>query len=196
MIPVNAGLAYFGTIGLHEGGHAITALALGADDVSVTVLPTRDDEGNLHLGYTKAYIEGGFSDSEATLFNTMGPAATFLGHAGSRLLLRSGEVPKIIQPTVAWFGLFNGISFYYQTIQGIARKKDKDLGKEDIWISIVMLSGVAIFDLVDFFTDEDDRYFGVLFGEDFYEPKKETSNLRFIVTPQKGGGFVGIGGKF
>jgi len=52
LLPVNIAAAYFGSVALHEGGHAITAEAFGATDVDVYVLPRKDRNGNQHLGLT------------------------------------------------------------------------------------------------------------------------------------------------
>jgi len=194
LIPVNIAAGYFGSVGLHEAGHAITGYGIGADSVKVSVLPEQDDKEKWHLGLTSIKKERGISELENTLFLTMGPTASFLGHASSRIALRSGELPYILQPTVAWFDLFNQISFYYHTISGLS-KGHTDLGKTDRWISGVMLGGVLLFDVVDFVLEGDPlKRFKVLFGEDFYENKTEKlkPSCDFLVTPYEDGGFAGF----
>lgn len=187
LIPVNAAVAYFGTVGVHEAGHALTAKALGADSVKVSLLPVRE-EGNFHFAYTTAYHKG-WSKTEESLFNTMGLTASFLTHVGTRELLKTGYVPKMLQPTFAWLSLFNRGSFYFHALAGLARSKSTDLGKEDPWVSAVMLLGIVSYDVYDFLIDEGPTY-KVLIGADFYEPKED--RLRFVSSLLPGGGFVGF----
>lgn len=194
MIPVNVVGAYFGSVGLHEGGHAITASALGASDVNVYMLPRTDRDGHRHLALTTYRSRvGELSPLDFTLINTMGPAAQFVGHVGMRELLKTRRVPRLLQPTLAWFGLFNQIGFYAHTIYGIARLEGTDLSKEDVWISLVMLGGGLAYDIYDFVTeDKPENRFKVLFGEYFYEPEPEPAKLRVISSPARGGGFFGL----
>lgn len=194
-LPASVAAAYFGSVGWHEGGHALTGIALGADQTDVSVLPTKDDEGNQHLGLTTIrFREGSFSDTDITLYRTMGPTANFVGHVGTRELLKSGYLPKVIQPTVAWFSLFNQISYYYHTISGIARKGSTDLGKEERWIAISMFAGGILYDIYDmFFSDNPEQALGVLFGEKFYEPNKElTPAFRLVSAPTRDGAILGV----
>jgi len=192
LIPVNATIGYFGSVALHEGGHAITADTLGARHIKVSILPTKDRNGNFHLGLTS--IEHRFSDTELSLFGVMGPTAQFLGYVGSRELLKSDKIPRLLQPTIAWFGLMNQIGFYYHTVNGLIRNKKKDLGKEDLWISGVMLGAGILYEIYDFFLAEKPiKKFQVLFGEDFYEPEpKEYSRFKVVSRPLPGGGLFGI----
>ena len=192
MIPTNLAIGYFGAVGFHEVGHALTAEAIGAEGTRISVLPSKDDNGNRRFGSTKTQLDNP-TDLESTLFNVAGPTAMFIGHMGTRVLLRSGYVPRLMQPIMAWFGLFNQLGYYGQTIYGLARVKHADLGKEKTWISAVMLLGGLTIDLIDFFNDEPDKYFGVLFGGSFYEKEKETDlELGLMMVPQKGGGFLGL----
>lgn len=200
LLPVNVAAAYFGSVALHEGGHAITGELLGADDVRVDVLPTRDNEGVYHLGLTTIKSEGDkFSDADITLFRAMGPTAALAGHVLTRELLKTNALPKIVQPTFAWFELFNHIGFYYHVFNGIGGNKYTDLGQEDVWISWAMLGGVLIYDLYDIFFDDlgvlegIERRFAVLFGEKFYESKPSSRRIKLLAAPTKGGGFLGIG---
>jgi len=195
LVPVNAAAAYFGSVALHEGGHATSAWGLGADDVDVDILPTRDREGTFHLGLTTYRSRvGELSEFDHTLISAMGTTAQFFGHVSSRALLRSRRLPRIIQPTIAWFGLFNQVGYYFHVINGLARNKRTDLGKHDVWISGVMLFGGLTVDLIDLWTeDKIENRFLVLFGEYFYEPEyREHARLRLISQPRHGGGFLGI----
>ena len=196
LIPVNATAAYFGSVALHEGGHAISAELLGADSVKIDYLPARDQEGQLHLALTT--YSGEFSDSEHTIIGTMGPTAQFVGYVGSRELLKTCTLPRIIQPTFGFFAIFNQIGFYYHTINGLARNDRADLGKERAWISGVMLGGGLLYELYDFFLDDDPlKKYQVLFGEAWYDGEKPKKHrFRFIAEPRRGGGFLGIGGSF
>jgi len=194
LLPVNAVIGYFGALGIHESGHALTAYGLGWDDIKITLAPGRDDDGNLYLGRTSVSYDDP-SDTDITLFRTMGPTSTFVGHVGFRQLLRSGHVPKHLQPTVAWLSLTTQVSFYYHITLGLFRADHADLGKEDAWISVAMLAGSLIYDAWDFFTDKSDawfsdRYFGVLFGEKFYEPGEKRFSL--LTVPLDKGGFLGF----
>lgn len=196
LIPVNATAAYFGSVALHEAGHAIPADALGADYVKIDYLPTRDQEGQMHLALTT--YSGEFTDREHTIINTMGPTAQFVGYVGSRELLKTCTLPRIIQPTLGFFAVFNQIGYYYHVISGLARRDSTDLGKERAWISGVMLGGGLLYELYDFFLDDDPlKKYGVLFGEAWYDGKKpDKRRFRFIAEPRRGGGFLGIGGDF
>lgn len=199
MIPVNAVGAYFGSVGLHEAGHALTASALGANDINVYVLPRQDENGHRHLALTTYRSRiGKLSDLDFTLINTMGPTAQFVGHVGTRELLKSRLVPRSLQPSLAWFGLFNQIGFYAHTVYGIARLDGTDLSKEDIWISLVMLGGGLAYDIYDFATEDKlENRFKVLFGEYYYEPEPEPAKLRVISRPAPGGGgFFGLEFRF
>jgi len=193
LLPVNIGAAYFGSVALHEQGHAITADLLGADRIEIDMLPTRDGEGHFHLGLTTVRFPNDVSERDITLFRTMGPASAFAGHVLGRELLKSEKMPRIIQPTIAWFEMFNHIGFYYHVFAGLARQESTDLGKEDVWISWAMLGGALIYDAYDFFFDESlETRFAVLFGEKFYEPGP-TKRIKLIAAPTKRGGFLGIG---
>jgi hypothetical protein len=194
LLPVNAAVGYFGALGIHESGHAVTAYGIGGDDIEIEMFPSRTEDGDIYLGRTTADLNDP-SEIELTLFHTMGPTATFVSHVGFRQLLRTGQVPKHLQPTIAWLSLTSQISYYYHVSLGLARANHADLGKEDVWISIVMLAGGLLYDFWDFFTDKkdvwfSDRYFGVLFGEKFYEPGEERFTL--LTAPLDGGGFLGF----
>ena len=195
LIPVNVTAAYFGSVALHEAGHAFPAMALGADDVNVYVLPKTDREGNRHLGLTTYKAPyGKLSDTDHTIISAMGPTAQYVGHLGTRALLRSRRMPRLIQPTLAWFGLFNQIGYYFHAANGLFRNKATDLGKHDAWISAVMLAGAATIDIIDMLSDDKpENKLLVLFGEYFYEPRpKEHARLRLISAPQRGGAFLGV----
>lgn len=190
LVPVNAGASYFGAVGLHELGHAGTALALGSDEVDVDMLPTRDSDGQFHLGLTTAESTG-WSETDETLFLTMGPTANFVGHVGFRELLKSGIVPRPLQPTMAWLSLGNQIAFYFHAGAGLARVDSTDLGREEAWISAVMLLGGITYDIYDMARDGG-KNFKVMFGEEFYEDEDKGPQLRPISAPLPGGGYFGI----
>jgi len=192
LVPVNIGAAYFGTIGLHELGHAGTALTLGSDRVSVDMLPIRDSEGQFHLGLTTAESTG-WSKSDETLFLTMGPTASFIGHMGCRELLKSGAVFRPLQPTVAWLSFGNQMAFYFHVGAGLARIESTDLGKEEMWISGVMLLGGITYDIYDLAKDQG-KNFKVMFGEEFYKDEDEDDefHIRPVSAPLPGGGYLGF----
>jgi hypothetical protein len=191
LVPINAGAAYFGAVGLHELGHAGSALAMGSNHVNVSVLPARDQDGNFHLGLTTAESTG-WSQLNETIYLTMGPTASFVGHVGFRELLKSGVVPQPLQPTMAWLSLGNQAAFYFHVGAGLARIKSTDLGKEEAWISAVMLLGGFAYDIYDLARDGG-KNFKVMFGEEFYDNKETTGpQIRPISAPLPGGGFLGI----
>jgi hypothetical protein len=168
LLPANIGAAYFGTVAIHEGGHAATAAALGADTIKVDILPTRDRDGHLHLGLTRAYHDGSWSEGDLTLFRSMGPTASFLAHVSCREALKAGQVPLGLQSTLSWLSLFNQLSFYGHVFAGFARVGTTDLGQEDLWVSGVMLGAALTYDLYDIFDDGIESRVKVLFGEGFY----------------------------
>lgn len=197
MIPVNVAVAYFGSVGLHEAGHGLPAWALGAESVRIDMLPARDREGNLHLALTtyKSKI-GKFNNTDFTIVNTMGPTAQLLGHISMREILKTNGVPRLLQPTIGWFGMFNQVGFYFHAINGLARNKRTDLGKEEAWVSGVLLGGGILYDIIDFLTeDKPENRLLVLFGEYYYEPK-DKPQMRVISAPIRGGAFFGIGFDF
>jgi hypothetical protein len=196
LLPVNIAAAYFGSVALHEGGHAITANAFGASDIDVYVIPKKDSDGNQHLGLTTYY--GEFSDIEHTTISALGPSAQFLGYVGAREVLKTTYVPRIIQPTIAWFGVFNQVGYYYHVVNGLFRNKKTDLGKEEAWISWIMLGGGLLYEFYDFFlVDKPEKKFQVLFGEYFYEPKpKNDYAFKILSGPARGGGFFAIEVRF
>jgi hypothetical protein len=195
MIPVNVVGAYFGSVALHEAGHALPAEGFGGEVTEFTILPTESDDGNKHLGLTS--FRGDYSDTELTAIFALGPTAQFVGHVSMRELLKTGYIPRKMQPTLAWFGLFNQIGYYYHTLNGMFGNRKTDLGKVDRWISYVMFGGGVLYEIFDALTDEGAplKRFQVLFGEDFYEPKEE-SRFRVISAPTRGGGFLGLGFDF
>ncbi len=166
MLPVNATAAYFGSVALHESGHYIAAKNSGGRHVTIDVLPSMHNEV-FYFGRTEAT----FNTEELTVFHTMGPAASFVQPVTFRSALRSGHVPKYVQPICGWFDVFGRISSYYHTVLGlVGRPKHMDLCKEDRWIAGAFLIGNVIYDVGSWLLSEDDfeTYFGVLFGEKFY----------------------------
>lgn len=187
LLPVNIGAAYFSSVALHELGHAGPAWAFGASDVDVEVWPVKRD-GKWHLGYTTANIE--LDGSKEAVFYAMGPTAQYLGHLTCRGLLETNKVPRLVQPFLGWLDIFNMIGYYSHVIHGIIRVDEQsDMAKLEPWISWTMLGGAITIDLLDvLFVDSNfARRFAVLFGEDFYEDKKDR-HLSLITTP----GFIGI----
>ena len=59
---------------------------------------------------------------------------------------------------------------YYHSIAGIARMEGTDLSKTDVWIPASFLAVNVVYDVATFWVSEDtvERYFGVLFGEEYY----------------------------
>lgn len=192
LIPVNASLAYFGNVALHEAGHALTAKGFGTDVIRIELTPSIH-QNQIYFG-TTVFNSAPLSDTELTVVNTMGPTATFYGHMLTRETLKTNIVPPAVQPTLAWFGFFGRISYYYQILKGFVRNEYADLGKEEAWISGVMLGGALIYEIYDlFFSDvRPGHQFLTLIGEHFYEEPRQERYVDFIMGPQEGGGFFGI----
>jgi len=188
--PLNAVASYFGSVAIHESGHALSASVSGADKINVSILPGHH-EGIIHLGFTTATFSHPISSIDETFFNVSGTLTELAAHIACRSMLRSGLVPEELQPTAQWLSLATMIGVYGECIMGLARSPGKDLAKEDIWIGAAILGGALVFDLLDMLTDTADRYIGVLFGEKFYSRNGRTI-LRFI----SNGRFFGIGGDF
>ena len=168
--PFNVGLSWFGNVALHEAGHTIAADLTGAHSISVDLLPTRDPEGNSHLGLTTAHYYGTISDAEKLFFDLSGPATTLLTHIIFGELNRSGLVPRHLQPTVGWLDFGSMASTYTHSILGLARSEQTDLGKHDAWIAGAFLVVQLTYDIVRIgFSDGGfEKYFKVMFGQDFY----------------------------
>ncbi|MBI4016362.1 MAG: hypothetical protein HY363_01575 [Candidatus Aenigmarchaeota archaeon] len=177
LIPVNAAAGYFGAVATHEGGHALTAAALGSEHVDVDVLPSRMN-GNFYYGRTSADTSQ-YSETDRSLFNTSGPAINLVAQVISREALKTGSVPAVLQPTLQWYALANKVAFYSNVIRGLERNDAADLGKEDLWVSLVFLTAGLSYDIYDLLSDSPSRYFGVLFGVRFYEPQEERMHLEF-----------------
>jgi hypothetical protein len=190
LIPANIGIAYFGNLALHESSHALAVEGFGSSVHSMRFTPEIEG-GNLYFGNIR-FDSTNLSDTELTVINTMGPTSTYAGHVFMREMLKTGKMPPIIQPTMGWFSLFGKISYYYHVGNGLFRRKGTDLGKEPVWISIVMLSGGLIYDIYDLlFSDDTGNHIKVLFGEHFYEERPDT-RFRLLMTPEKDGGFIGF----
>lgn len=190
LLPLNLAAGYFGTVAVHEGGHAAAGVALGGDQLEVDMLPAKDDDGNFHLALTTIRVPDSWSKTDESLFLSMGPTASFLAHVSSRELLKSGYVPNELQSTLAWFSLCNSVSYYFHVASGLARIESSDMGKQDAWISGVMLVGAMTYDLYDILSDNG-NYLNVLIGEGFYEPNDKRYRLLSQVFPD-GGGFLGL----
>ena len=192
LIPVNAAVAYFGNVALHEGAHALAIEGFGAEVTSLRVLPEIHLD-HLYFGSVK-YIPNGLSDTERTVINTMGPTSTFLAHMLSREMLKLNVVPPVVQPTVAWFGLFGRISYYYQILKGFFRIDYADLGKEPVWITVTMFAGSILYEVYDFFFSDvrPDHQFLVLIGEHFYEDPPKRRSFEAVMLPIKDGAFLGF----
>lgn len=198
-VPANLGLAYFGTVGIHEGGHVLGAEAVGLahGDVSnqtirVDFLPVRDKEGQFHMGLTTVRHAGEWSDTDMTWFRIAGPATSFAAHIACRELLKvgvGGAASPYLQPSLAWLSFGNQLSYYGHVVAGLARIKSTDLGQEDVWISVAFLVGGLSYDLFDLFSDPDPTgalRFKVLIGEEFYSGSG--SRLGIVSSP----GFLGL----
>lgn len=187
-IPLNLGAAYFGSIGTHEGGHGLTAWALGGRDIQIDVIP-QSREGTTYLGYTTAKYNHSITPLEDTFFNVSGPGINIFAHIFTREMLKTGLLPEPIQPTIQCYSLANMIGGYGEIVFGLARLPTADLGKEQIWISGILLTSALLYDIYDLFLCDDERYLTVIGGEKFYhtqDHKKPLINLAAV--PSQAGG--------
>lgn len=168
MIPVNIAAGYFGAIATHEAGHALAAKLGGAKKIKVDILPGRYDGGD-HLGYTK-YGGTILSDTEKTRFNVAGPLAMYGVGITTRETLKTGHVPDVVQPTLQWYALFNKLLTYLEIDGGLMRKKQADLGKENLGIAVGFLAAQLAYDIYDI--GSDNKFWDVFNGSTFYKPKK------------------------
>lgn len=187
MLPVNVAIGYFGSLATHEGGHALAGKLAGGEKIRVSLLPEQKD-GQFSFGSTEMY--GDFSKTEDFAIDVAGPAATFVGGVGSRELLKTGRVPNVAQPTLAWYAALDKIGTYQQALVGIARRKHTDLGKQHVSVGIGLLAAQLAYDIYDI--GSDDKFTDVLLGKDFYEPKKVSLNLE----PIKDGIMLSFGVRF
>lgn len=174
MLPVNMAAGYFGAIATHEAGHAIAGKLAGGRKIDVDVLPVRREGGD-HLGYTKVN-KGHFNHRENTIFNISGPLANYGAEILSREVLKTGRVPEVVQPTVQWYAVGNKLLGYWEISGGLMRKKDRDLGKENIGISVGFLAAKLAYDIHEILSD-DGIFFDALEGKRFYKPKTIDVNL-------------------
>ncbi len=85
---------YFLGVTMHEGSHALAAKALGADDVSITILPTRTNKGMFALGKTHIGSFPGETVDKDFVW-VLAPKATDLLIMGIYSgILESGNMPK------------------------------------------------------------------------------------------------------
>lgn len=188
LLPINIAAAYFGSIGAQEGGHCLAAMAMGADRFQVTVLPNLSA---LELGQTTVEMHRNMSSLESTFFNISGTMSGMASDVFTRELLKSGEVPKIMQPTLQWFSLFAKSGAYGELLYGIAKVQDyRDV---DRWITFSLIGGYLTYNIYDLFiSDRIDRYFKVLVGEDFYAKSNKAGIFELVAAPQSGGAFLGF----
>ncbi len=158
------GLAYFGSVATHEAGHALAAWSYDERHVSVSVLPAGGWLGETTFASSKPPSSG-----ELLVFNVSSEIADEAGHVATRAALRLGLVPETFQPLVQWFSLAVDFNAYLHGILGLVRARTSDLGREPVWISVVLLATLFAFDLCDILTDDPSRYFLVLFGDARYE---------------------------
>lgn len=187
MFPVNIAAGYFGAVATHEAGHALAAKAAGVEHVNIDILPVRKD-GEQHYGYTK-YGGVWLTGADRTMFNVSGPLAMYVGNIATREALKTGYVPNAVQPTLQWYSLFNKSLTYAEAIEGIARAKHTDLGKERVGIALGFLAAGLAYDIYDLGTDKG-PFFKVLAGQEFYEPEKKKTTLSLQTDSDSVGLFV------
>lgn len=189
LTPINATTAYFGTIALHESGHAITALAIGTNNIDINLLPTTDENNNQHLALTTAHSPN-WSRTDRTIFLTAGPTTNLLSHITTSELLKSNTIPYHLQPTIAWLNFGNQLAFYYHAISGMIRIKSTDLGQENINISAILLLIGITYDIYNYISDGF-KNFKVMFWQDYYE-ENQNEQISLIARQHNDGGYLGI----
>ena len=174
MLPVNLTTAYFGSLATHEGAHAGAAALSGGKHIRVNILPGVSNRV-FYFGYTNFECDK-LTKTQETFITIAGPASTLITGISVNEWLKSGYLPKELQPTLGWYALANKVSTYYQCVRGLARSPYSDLGKENIGWTFGMLGLQLGYDIFDGLTDNK-RVLDILIGKDFYEPNK-----RFKVT--------------
>lgn len=192
LIPVGIIGGYFASVGVHEGGHALSAKIAGGDSIHVSVLPARDDNGGFHLGLTSFRYQNDPTPLETRFFNISGVLANASLHIAIREALKSEEVPIVAQPALQWISLMSQSGFYGEVLLGLTRVKGTDLGKEPVWVTLALLSGMLAFDICDLLIfDEPRRYFYVFVGDEYYI-RKEAAKVSITCSPSYGGGALGF----
>ena len=168
LIPVNIAAAYFSNLAIHEYSHAGVARYYDATDIYVELLPS-SYRNRFYYGRTR------YTGKEHSAINIVGPTSNFATSVIFRSALRSGKIPKILQPTFGWIDVVGRLISYYHVLGGLTRTKGFDLAKEDMWISGLFGMANLIYDVASFAFSGDDfeTYWGVLFGERFYTTRKE-----------------------
>lgn len=184
-LAANMAAGYFGALGTHEGGHALTAALVGANSIDVSVLPQKHN-GLSTLGYTSYERATPLRGWEESAFNVSGPGVNLAAGIAARELLKTGEAPAMIQPTLQWYALGNKILFYWEAVNGIAGTRGSDLSKERPWVPATMLGFEALCDVVDILiTDSPSKYLGVLSGSSFYEPEEKRFSIELWSTKEE-----------
>lgn len=167
-VPVNAGIAYFASVGLHELGHKGALNGFGAP-ATVHMTPRRHN-GRTQIALT-SFNPDGLTKSQLDASKAAGPYTNFIASVTFRGALRTGLVPTWLQPTLAWADVANRGLSYYHALAGLARVDGVDLGKVPIWIPATFLIINVAYDIGTFLLSKDTmkRYFGVLIGEEYYD---------------------------
>ncbi|GEM_PF-5628390 len=189
-LPVNLAVGYFGGIATHEAGHVLVGTIQGIKITDFDILPGHGSlngtQENLYLGRT--IIRGHLSTTELRIFDIAGPASTFIAGIGSRELLKTGYVPKELQPSLAWYAVGNKAMTYYQAFAGLKGSNSNDFGRHDQTLPLVGLGLQFAYDIYDLgFSDK--KFFDVLIGADFYTKDNEGVNISFESAPDEAGIF-------
>ncbi len=167
-IPLNAGVAWYTTLSLHEYGHKASLDGFGSSG-TIHLTPRKDTNNRFQFGFT-TYNPEGLSSSELAASKFLGPGTNFLQSVVFRTSLRAGIVPRWLQPTFGWIDVGGRLLCYYHALSGIGRVKGADLGEVDIWIPVSFLILNVSYDVLSFVISGDTlkRYFGVLVGDKYY----------------------------
>lgn len=168
-VPLSIPAAYCATIGLHEGGHTLAAYTIGARHIKVDIFPSKINA----LGYTRIR-KVALTPTRNAIFAAGGPISSSLAHIGLREILKSGEVPRSLQPFLTCTEIFSHGLTYYHAISGLMGR-NTDLGDQPRWISVAVLITNILYDAWDFYKDGL-RRFKVLFAQEYYT-KKGSSNF-------------------
>lgn len=188
-LPVNLAAGYFGGVATHEAGHVLVGTIQGVKITNFDVLPGSGSfdgtQENLYLGRT--FIQGHLSKTEMRIFDISGPATTFVVGIGSRELLKTGYVPKELQPSLAWYAIGNKAMTYYQGFAGLKGSKSNDFGRHDQTLPLVALGLQFAYDIYDLGNDE--KFLDVLIGANFYTKEDNSFKISFESTPDEAGIF-------
>ena len=188
---------YFGHITAHELAHSAAAKYYGAEVIDFKILPSKDDEGNWHLGtMTYQYEIGTMNDNEHAMV-AFTPTATnlvFLGLFVTSYELDLLPVNKYAKLSLAVIALGALVDLLHQTLD---TRHSSDMTKAyDLWgysddqklaarVSMGVFAGFVLVEIV--------RVLGEVFAPSKPEPERINYGKPYIRTRRDA---IGLGWEF